>query len=223
MAACEPEMWTSLRLSEGSERKADGGDDVFARDPDSPFLLALCLLVPPPPSFSFILKESGVTHSRIMTKAPGSLCWAGLVRPGQADQARSVDKKEALAFTRCLLYAHASHARLFLICDSHSVCDQIPCPSPMDCTGDWQALMPTPWVPHCEILWIPEAAFNLAGARILRWSQGAGSLAGGRCVQFKQELWGPHPRRSVCEAQNPDSTPIRKKIFFTRLPQAWIP
>ena len=135
MAACEPEMWTSLRLSEGSERKADGGDDVFARDPGSPFLLALCLLVPPPPSFSFILKGSGVTHSGIMTKALGSLCWAGLVRLGQADQARRVDKKEALAFTRRLLYAHASHARLFLICDSHSVCGQIPCPSPMDCTG----------------------------------------------------------------------------------------
>ena len=28
MAACEPEVWTSLRLWEGSEGKADGGDDV---------------------------------------------------------------------------------------------------------------------------------------------------------------------------------------------------
>ena len=83
MAACEPEMWTSLRLSEGRERREDGGDGIFAQDPGSPFLLALCLFVPPPPPFSFILKGSGVTHSGIMAKAPGPLCWAGLVRRGR--------------------------------------------------------------------------------------------------------------------------------------------
>ena len=203
MAACEPEMWTSLRLSEGSEGKEDGGDDVF--------ILGSGLSLPAgaPSPLTFILKGSGVTRSGIMSKAP-SLCWSGLVRPGQADQARSVDNREALAFIRHLLYAHASHARLFLIRDSHSVCDYIPCPSPVDCIGDWQALTPTPWVPHCENLRIPETAFSLAGARILRRSQGAGSLVGGRRVQFKQDLWGPRPRRSVCEAQNPDAAPHPK-------------
>ena len=60
-----------------------GGDGIFAQDPGSPFLLALCLFVPPPPPFSFILKGSGVTHSGIMAKAPGPLCWAGLVRRGR--------------------------------------------------------------------------------------------------------------------------------------------
>ena len=97
MAACEPEMWTSLRLSEGSEGKDDGGDDVF--------ILGSGLSLPAgaPSPLTFILKGSGVTRSGSMTKAP-SLCWSGLVRPGQADQARSVDNREALAFIRHLLY-----------------------------------------------------------------------------------------------------------------------
>ena len=49
----------------------------------------LCHLFPPsPPPFS--LREMGLSRSGTVTKAPGSLYWAGLARLGRADPAAAL-------------------------------------------------------------------------------------------------------------------------------------
>lgn len=97
---------------------------------DTTFLLALCLLGPPPPPFSFILKGSGVTHFR----DHGKRTWVPVLDRtgegrGRLTRPGGVDKREALAFTRRLLYIMpAMPGSFWLVILNLSVIESLPQP-----------------------------------------------------------------------------------------------